>query len=213
MNSEKINWNEIKQANKSLPTGNGVYAWYYSPRISSHDIKKLYNDGSQPTEQEIENFLNKYIFNFFSEEPYEIELTGQLKPKYKGSINHVEQCSKTLINKIINNDVSLDEIQGILTGFCEAFLSPIYIGMADNLSKRINQHKKLISDYRDGVSKNSNGSESEIRDSNFAKRVVSRNYINSNLFVVIKELNYDNKLENTTENIMNRINYPILGRN
>lgn len=210
MNSIKLYWNDISETNKIIPKGNGVYAWYYSPRISDHDINRLYENGIKLTEHDISLFLNKFVFNFFSEEAYAVELTGKLKPRYKGSIEHVEQCSKSLVKKIVSKQVSLEDIQQILTEFSEPFLSPIYIGMAENLAKRINQHKKIISNYRDGTSING---KSEDRDSNFAERVVSKNYINSNLFVLIKELNCDRKLETVAENIMNRINYPILGRN
>ena len=213
MNQIKLHWHDIKKNNSNIPTGNGVYAWYYSPRLSSYDIDNFYSNNDSLSEEGIKHFLNKYIFNFFSEEPYEIELSGKLKPKYKGQVEHVDLCSKSLIEKISSKKIGLYDIQELLTEFSECFLSPIYIGMADNLANRIISHKNLIGNYRDSSSFQQNEKEVSIKDSTFASRVVSRGYISNDLFVIVKELNCDEKLENVAENIMNRINYPILGRN
>ena len=55
--------------------------------------------------------------------------------------------------------------------------------------------------------------EASKNDRNFAERVNSRGFILNDLFVCVSEIDSDNGLHNTIENIINRVNHPILGRN
>ena len=90
------------------------------------------------------------------------------------------------------------------------FSSPIYIGMADNLRARLLKHKGLIESFKNRSFVNE---EQDDRDSNFAFRVVSREMLTKNLVVSVKYIDSADRLHRPIENLMNRINYPVLGRN
>jgi hypothetical protein len=51
------------------------------------------------------------------------------------------------------------------------------------------------------------------RGAGFANQVIARNFDPTNLFVHVAEVNVDTGEHNDLENILNRINYPIFGRN
>lgn len=212
----KFYFESISSSNVEIPTGHGVYAWYYLPKLSKVDIERFYtkHQDSGFTKDNINEFLSQHLFGFFEEEAYNVKLSGPLKPKYEGSVEHVDQCSNSLIESVISGNLHIHDIKNLLTNLDESFLSPIYIGMAKNLSQRVNHHKNKIRDLRTKIQPLGDIISSENdRDSNFAKRVVERGYIDSFLFVIVNELKVDEGLQSVAENIMNRINYPILGRN
>ncbi|MEO1582135.1 MAG: hypothetical protein AAFR91_09805 [Pseudomonadota bacterium] len=87
------------------------------------------------------------------------------------------------------------------------FSSPIYIGMARNLHSRVRGHARLIQKYRDGINAGSG------RDKEFAQRVVERELSPSRLRVAVRPIDVSDDEYVDAENVLNRINYPILGKN
>ena len=214
---KKYFWHELSGIDSKLNSDPGVYAWYYRPCLSIRDISYTYErlEGADCIQKKIaivERFLDKYLFKFFKEDAYFVEVFGPLKPRYGGSIEHVDQFSSSLVEKIIDGSICLYQIRLVLEKLNEAFLSPIYIGMSSNLGRRISQHRALINARMESQARlNSfvDGEEDIERDRCFADRVAKRGYVTSSLFVVLQSTqNY-----NPIENLLNRINYPILGRN
>jgi hypothetical protein len=208
-----LSWSEIDTA----PETSGIYAWYAKLSISKADINEAIHRissakalGAIGAREEVDRILEKFIFGPYRESPYEVLLRGQLKPKYGGEISHEPTKSESLISRLVENPERLGIIADVLKIASPSFTAPLYIGMATNLRKRLKQHSTKISELREF--RNS----SEILDTTeagFAKQVAARNFDPTNLFVQITEISADSTEHNDLENILNRINYPIFGRN
>jgi hypothetical protein len=209
-----IEWSHINV--HSIPSKSGVYAWYYRQKIGDKDVNVLIeklNIVSDANEKKVivEDFIVNFVFKFFKEDPYKIEISGPLKPSYKGEIDNIMPISSSMIDKIVAKPELIKSIQKTLNELSHEFFSPLYIGMSSNLSERITKHKSLIEYYTaHGVFGDHEG---DLGDKNFASRVALRNFIPSQLMVVVKLVPIEDDLHNVVENILNRINYPILGRN
>lgn len=206
-------WQEVG----NVPSEPGVYAWYYELTITRYDINRVieqvsyYKDAGDfsKAKSAISQFLHKFIFQYFTEEPYSTLISGLLKPKYEGELEHTPETSDSLISRIVEDPERLYTIKEILSGSVPTFASPMYIGMSSDLQRRISTHKKLITKFRAKESVNF-GSK---RDQSFALRVAERKLIPTRLCVAVKEISDNAPGYVDAENILNRINFPILGRN
>lgn len=206
-------WSEIDLA----PETPGVYAWYSRLIISKADIDaivkrvneaKLTNDAM--AREEVEDALDRFIFNPYRETPYLVALRGQLKPKFSGEVTHEPSRSESLVGRLAKNPERLRAISEILKTAAPWFTAPLYIGMAVNLRSRLRQHRNKIVELRD---LHGHWPMDDVAEAGFANQVVARNFDPTNLFVQIAEVNVDTGEHNDLENILNRINYPIFGRN
>lgn len=211
--TKALTWAEIELA----PESSGIYAWYVRLAISKADIEASIKrieaareKSIQAGRNEAESTLDRFIFNPYKESPYAVLLRGQLKPRYGGEISHEPIKSDSLINRIMESPERLRTIADVLKIASPSFTAPLYIGMAVNLRKRLRQHRNKISELRD--QKNSLDID-DTSEAGFANQVVARNFDPTNLFVHIVEIEIDTSENNDLENILNRINYPIFGRN
>lgn len=214
----KLLWREINHQN--ISTSSGIYAWYYDHKIGNHDIQSFLSTINQLTSpvsrrECVKEFLNRRIFNHYQEQPYKAVITGKLKPKYSGLLYHQIDVSENLVERIVDNPDIVERLSDVLEEVSYSFMSPLYIGMAKNLSARLVRHKLLIEKYRaDGVPSTIEKTEEYMdRDHNFAVRVIEKDFIETNLYVLTKEVEGQFSIHNIIEHILNRINYPILGRN
>ena len=208
-----LSWSEIDLA----PEVPGVYAWYSRLVISKADIEGVVEritaakkHGELNAKVEVENALDSFIFNAYKETPYRVKLQGQLKPKFSGELTHEPSRSEFLVSRLIQNPERFRTISDILKTAAPWFTSPLYIGMAINLRRRLKEHKSKIIELRDNWTSDSS---EYLPDAGFANQVVARNFDPTNLFVQIAEVPVDTGEHNDIENILNRINYPIFGRN
>ena len=210
----------------NIPHKPGVYAWYYSPEITEFDLEQIIRKINNFREigdtdaafMAVHNFLHDYLFRYFQEEPYQATLKGALKPKYEGYVEHTPELSEDLVKRVIEQPERLMTMKQVLEKSAPNFASPIYIGMSENLRDRIKRHKKLIEKYcsqfpNSNIQLKSTDKESENRDRSFAMRICSRNIPPTRLFVAINILEDIGKRYVDIENILNRIHYPLLGRN
>lgn len=216
-----LSWFDLINA----PRKPGIYAWYFRPELLDSDINELksdldnansFNDESKKLES-VRLFLRERIFSFFEQKPYQIELTGQLKPRFVGEVAHCadEDLSEALVRRIAENPNRLYELKKALETTSPLQASPLYIGMAEDIHLRVFKHKNLIIKL-----------ENEIvffrqkyldfgytaQEINFAERVVERKIPPTQLFVTYYEAQ-SKSVANDIENILNRIYFPILGRN
>lgn len=207
-------WTEIDQS----PTSAGVYAWYAKLLISNADIEAFVNsveNAKGRSEEEarkiVENALDRFVFNPYREAPYQVFLRGPLKPRYSGDVVHEPSKSESLVDRLVNNPLRFRKIAELLATAAPGFTAPLYIGMAINIRTRLRTHKRKIIDLRE--SGNSQLDDNELLDAGFANQVVARGFDPTNLFVVVTEVDVDSGEQNDLENILNRINFPIFGRN
>ncbi|MFM2585723.1 hypothetical protein [Vibrio campbellii] len=211
MNTYK--WNNI--GSQEISEKSGIYAWYYKPKIGLADIEKLKielhsKESTSLKKEVVETFLQNRLFRFFSQPDYDVTARGPLMPRYEGKLSHIDSISIELVDKILEDPDSTLIIRDTLSILDVFFLSPIYVGMAKNLSRRINNHKSLIETAKVG---NKFEGEIEERDRCFAERVAQRKMVETYLEVVVCEIDGTNNEHNLAENLINRISYPILGRN
>jgi len=208
-----LSWSEIDLA----PETPGVYAWYSRLVISKADIDGIVKriteaklHGESRAREEVEEALDRFIFSPYRETPYQVTLRGQLKPKFSGEVSHEPTRSESLVGRLAANPERFRAISDILKTAAPWFTAPLYIGMAINLRSRLKQHRNKIVELRD---LQGHGSFDEVAEAGFANQVVARNFDPTNLFVHFAEVNVDTGEHNDLENILNRINYPIFGRN
>lgn len=215
-----LSWRELGDA----PAEAGIYAWYFRPEITEYDIGTFIASVNTPSLQhrgaavaeEVERFLSQTVFRYFQEEPYEVILRGPLKPRYAGCIQHQSQVSEALVNRILQDPNRVRLIKRIIENSAPFFSSPLYIGMSRNLRSRLLKHKDLIERYSEMVSHSIHGTEAlmgEVRDHSFAKQIVCRKIPLGRLFAVLESLNCEGGEYIDIENILNRIHYPLFGRN
>ncbi|TMP32596.1 hypothetical protein CWB99_01610 [Pseudoalteromonas rubra] len=220
MEAIKYKWNQLLR----VPESAGVYAWYLPLKISTKDVELVtervlhYKEGGniQSAKDTIRCFVNERVLNFYNEEPYLATLEGALKPKYIGSLYHQPSISDSLVERLFCEPERIKTIGQILIETAPNFASPIYIGMANNLRNRLRKHKTLIEKYTaKGYSKveSCRQFEEDVRDHNFAMRVVNRGIPETEMFVCIQEIDNHGNIYKDIENLLNRINYPVLGRN
>ena len=205
-------WSELAL----IPKKPGVYAWYYIVDVPQYDVDKTVTDVERAYESgdqgEAENlvaaFLSKFVFDPFAETPYVATVRGPLKPKYGGELRHEPEPSGDLVSRIAAQPERLRSLHQVLRASVPNFASPIYIGMASNLNDRIGTHKRLIGQYREGK-----GGSGNDRDHSFARRVVQRDLKLHGLRVCAEVIESAGDEHLDAENVLNRINYPILGRN
>lgn len=209
-------WREISDT----PTGPGVYAWYCTPVISDFDINSTIEDltpliaanNVKAAKSLLNDFFEKFLFKYFTEDPYEVSLSGPLKPKYRGEISHIPSLSDSLLDRILEDPNRLKAIQSTLKTTVPSFASPIYIGMSETLRARLTKHKALIEKLYSKPHKPGSINKAD-QDQCFAWQVFSRGIDPSTLFVMTKDIQCDAKNYVDIENILNRIHFPVFGRN
>lgn len=220
MESTKFKWNRISM----VPAVAGVYAWYLPLKISARDIeivlseveKCKINNNDLLAKKIIRTFIETKILNFYNEEPYSAIIEGPLKPKYFGKLQHEAKVSDSLVERLYTDPSRIEKVGNILIQTAPNFASPIYIGMASNLRARLQKHKTLMEKYSAKSilsSELQNLCQEEKRDHNFAQRVISRGIPETEMFVYIQQVSDEDDIYKDVENLLNRINYPVLGRN
>lgn len=202
-----------------VPAEPGIYAWYYSPEITARDLDEVKSRVEAlkasaqvaAAKEAIRTFLEEAVFQYFREQPYSAHLYGQLKPTYKGIIEHAPTVSETMLDRLVEEPARLETVRSVLETSAPNFASPIYIGMSDRLATRLKRHKWLIERY--GEMRSAGVTATELRDQSFAREVRSRKIPPSRLFVITHVITGPPGSYVDAENILNRIHYPLLGRN
>lgn len=210
-----LTWQEIGEA----PKQPGIYAWYFAPDITKFDVEqitkeilKLKADADIPSAKiKLREFLNTAVFSSFREQPYTAQLHAPLKPRYEGTLEHQPALSEGMLDRILEEPSILHEIREALRMSAPYFASPLYIGMSDNLRSRLSRHKSLIEHYAE--QNYSDDVDVDVRDQSFAREVTSRKIPYARLFAVANVVPGSSGSYIAIENILNRIHFPLLGRN
>ena len=122
--SKILSWSEVSRC----PESPGIYAWYFRPELTDHDISKLIekmNAESEFSRQYVEDFFHERLFKYFRQKPYKVKLSGSLKPNYEGNIEHIQKISSGLIDRIIEKPERLYSIRDLLQKSTPMFASPL----------------------------------------------------------------------------------------
>lgn len=215
-------WSEIGE----VPAGTGIYAWYYRHMLTDFDIQKLKSEIlllSGPTKEEeaaslVTDFLQTHLFTPLTEEPYDASMWGALKPRYEGKLHYRQTISASLIQRLATEPDRLDTLKKILAEAVPEFSSPIYIGMSVDLRTRLSRHKSLIEAYKASKCGHSLDTDATLSgeahaDHSFAWDVVRRGLSVNRLEVSVRRITAPESVHVDAENILNRINHPLCGRN
>lgn len=222
MTTKNFRFSEVAGA----PDTPGVYAWYYRIELTDKDIARCIEridlaEDQNSRDEIMREFLNNHLFHFYREVPYFVSLSGKLKPRYEGLIDQHSDVSQTLIRRLAANPNNLYDLKSTLRSAVPLFASPIYIGVATRLRERLLQHVRLI-DYYQHIKASvvadaqpmQTANEEESSDHKFAYEVsMVRGFRPSNLVVNTLQLSVNDSIRYDLENILNRINYPLCGRN
>jgi len=214
-NIANYSWHEIAD----IPDVPGVYAWYYTPEITTFDLNEVISQIQEMkaagevarAKDKIIAFLDRTVFSYFREQPYVATLRGPLKPQYEGHIEHTPKISTTLLDRIVDDPSRLATMREVLEASSPKLASPIYIGMSERLGRRLRRHKSLIEKY--GELSTTAIPEDDQRDQSFAREIRARSIPPPRLFVMTTEISGPPGTYVDIENILNRIHYPLLGRN
>lgn len=210
----RFGWRELSRA----PEEPGVYAWYAKLLISTADLSSFTENvhrrvaGGEDPRSYVSEVLERLIFRRYHEDNYQVTVSGPLKPRYVGEAAHQISMSQSLIERLCEDPERLRIIAETLAVAAPAFTAPLYIGMATSLRERLMKHKTLIEKLRDAKSRKSTDEITD-GDAGFARQIVARQFDPTNLFVHVRLVNSLGNEHVDIENILNRINFPIFGRN
>lgn len=202
-------------------TASGVYAWYCRFDLSERDISDCIEYlATLPHDRvpaALTEFLHKQLFSKFAEAPYRVTVAGKLKPRYEGTVPHVPHVSKSLIERIVDDPGLLRELARVLRIAAPEFASPIYIGSAARLRTRLATHVRLMRKYRElmcELQEAPSDAASDAADHSFAhEAMVVRRLDPNDLWVSVLPTPLAFSAAVPLENVLNRINYPLCGRN
>jgi hypothetical protein len=208
------------------PNSPGVYSWYYRIELTDKDIAACIREVEQEASEDdreaiMRTFLQTHLFRFYKEEPYMVALSGPLKPTYEGHIDHRADISLSLVQRLSRAPANLYDLKKALMLTVPFFASPIYIGVATRLRERLMQHVRLIDSLQNLRASSASikpvaisAFEDEYSDHKFAHEVsMIREFRPSGLIVHTLELPVSDSIRYDLENVLNRINYPLCGRN
>jgi len=213
MESAIYGWEEVAR----IPKRSGLYAWYYAPLISQIDIDGLQEKIRESVDDKqrhdaVRKFLEDRVFASFLDSAFSARISGSLKPQYSGVLEHEVNVSTALIERIVDDPNRLSAIGRLFDSEFALLASPLYIGMAKNLNVRVAQHRGLVLRRRESNFDWLAENDEEVADRSFAESVVSRSLVPYRLSVAVMLFESADAILDL-ENVLNRIFFPILGRN
>lgn len=227
------------------PEASGIYAWYATLDAGKMDWELDVVDGEDAGIERLRSLLRKQTSRYNSRELSAIA-KGAFSQTWQGSL--VDQTSDALLKVLTNapdlsSDGSYDKqkapklqdtlasrnsrklLVSALQGAIPIFASPIYIGVAESLRKRLLQHANVITNLSADLSKNPDEREllEKHKDKNFATRVISSGFSPNHLRVFT--FNFDElakqeeigsidtrTVSESVEWLLNRWHHPYLGK-
>ena len=198
----------------------GLYAWYLRIRPGRRNIESP------------ENFLEalKRITKQIHYPTLTMQLQGHLNMNLEGDLRHLwyghdKNQFSSQFQEILNHPEEREILGQILEVTVPLLTGPLYIGVSKNLQQRIRRHTQLIQRYRqehqeDTTEYHAIDDEDSLKnDKNFAQRIVERDIDSNHLVVSVVYVSHPHlsterirKAIGTTEALLNRMFYPILGR-
>ncbi|MFI1163303.1 hypothetical protein ACH4UM_06745 [Streptomyces sp. NPDC020801] len=229
---------EVEQA----PESPGIYAWYVTFQASAQDWETKPVDGQDASIEGFLGLLREYASYY---EPLPITLHGSAPygGRWDGAleldhgVNRRETTSvpegtdrererRERDREALDNTISSQTGRRLLAQFLgratPVFSSPLYIGVAENLNERLQQHRSNYNRAMDWLRGNPNDADRLKRDAkNFGQRAAARGIAMENLeawVIDLKSLESDISVRSLRESaqsaewLLHRLFAPILGR-
>jgi hypothetical protein len=200
------------------PNGPGLYAWYHHIELNDTDIEecelRLSSEGNGSTRHDVlDTFLREHVFHPYKETNYTVEVSGKLKPRYAGSVAHVPRLGDDFLELLSAVPGRLGKLKRVMRAAVPLFASPVYVGVATkSLRTRLRRHQNLLLEYRELGRRDA--AELLDEDHSFAfEAICVRGFVPTDLMVFAMELDDAADIARAAEYILNRINYPLCGRN
>ena len=105
----RLEWSELSDVGADP----GVYAWYYTPRISGFDLIQVTDrirtaGDTESARSIVKKFQERHIFQPFVETPYNVSFFGPLKAKYVGTAEHQPEITKSPVERLIATRLAPD---------------------------------------------------------------------------------------------------------
>jgi hypothetical protein len=204
---------------ESVPEKPGLYAWYHELAIPAADVDMCRDQLATATSRDecreiITECVQRLIFSQYAETDYQVELKGPLKPRYRGTIPYNQHLDQNFLDSLADDANRISHLAQALRSMTPYFASPIYIGVAKNsLKSRIKTHRKLIDEYRDQADRRP-ALDSMDADHSFAyDAMILRKFRPTDLRVYVMPLGEASTVAMAAEYVLNRINFPLCGRN
>jgi hypothetical protein len=198
----------------------GLYAWYLRIRLGKSNIESS------------ENFLKalQKITEQICYPTLTMQLQGHLNMNLKGHLKHIwyghdENPFSDQLQELLNHPEERKVLGDILELTVPLLTGPLYIGVSKNLQERLSRHTELIQRYRQEhqedltLDANVDSKDSLQNDEDFARRIVERKIDPNHLVVSVVYVSHPHlsterirQAIGTTETLLNRMFYPILGR-
>ena len=220
MNSEILNELFSFERIPDVKAKPGLYAWYLRIRVGRSNIESPQNFSEalkKITEQIRHPTLAMQLDGHFN-----LNMKGKLKHTWYG---HNEHPFTENFQEMLNHPEERKLISNILDLAVPLLSGPLYIGVSKNLQQRLQTHTRLIEKYSkeqqgDNTPEVSVDSTDSLQnDKDFAERIVEREIDPNHLIVGVTYIYHPNlppdrirKTVETTETLLNRIFYPILGK-
>jgi hypothetical protein len=204
---------------ESVPEKPGLYAWYHELAIPAADLDLCRDQLATATSRGecreiITEWVQRLIFSQYAETDYQVELKGPLKPRYRGTVPYNQHLDQTFLDNLADDPKSFSNLAQALKSMTPYFASPIYIGVAKtSLKSRIKTHRKLIDEYRDQFDRRPALEEMDADHSFAHDAMIVRKFRPTDLRVYVMPLGEASRVAVTAEYVLNRINFPLCGRN
>ena len=218
MGVEFLPWATLGDA----PNEPGLYAWYYRPRLALPSVESLIvavetedGVGTEAASSRVRAFLETQVFTRLRAPPYTAVLSGPLRPSYEGRLEMRSAVSDSLVERLAADPRRLRGIAAALADMAPHFASPLYIGMARRLRDRLAQHKQRILEIvqaQTDLGGRVPETGEEAADASFAREVVRRGIPYTALCVAVGRTPAAADPVDV-ENVLNRLNHPLFGKN
>lgn len=174
----------------AVPETPGLYAWYSVPTLGPKDYQMDVVNGEDLGATRLREALGRHTSRFMVP-PLSIHAQGRFTAAWRGEIPSEgvrEECqrmsaeasvedSRNPLEKVLRAPVLralLVEVLSLSTPFLAA---PLYIGVSDNLKRRLNEHRDLLLNYA-GIAAKTPDSRNDFLQSgkNFALRAIGSGF-------------------------------------
>jgi hypothetical protein len=212
-----LGWHELARA----PQRPGLYAWYCRPHLRPADLADT--DATRANLHRLAEQLRIPRLD--------VSADGHLSLRLRGQLDHIHVATdgdsvSALVGEVLATDSSRALFATMLDRALPHLMAPLYIGVAVDLRRRLDQHRAAIENLRapaPALASVSVDAASEYAPAHSFAREVARRAIPARMlvaFVVPVATLEDHatdeaeqrRVAEAVETVLNRLFYPILGR-